>query len=271
MTDNDITLAELVTEYLSSLRPAQRADEQQELMRFVRYYGSDFAVARMDMRRLEGYLGEVEQSGADSTRRLTPLRSLLIYAEHHGYSEEKLSKLVRIRRVGGRAKRAGSVTEAVEREVIQLTRSGYDQLKAELDKLSTEGRQEVADALLEARRDKDIRENAPYDAAKQQQAYIEARIRELEHVMAVAEVIDDTPGPVSGRIGIGTTVLLRDLAEDDLVRYTLVSSSEANPREGKLSVASPVGKALMDNSEGAVLEVEAPAGSIRYRIEQVEW
>jgi transcription elongation factor GreA len=153
--------------------------------------------------------------------------------------------------------------------VIQLTPEGHSQLKEELDRLVNVGRPQVADALLEARRDKDIRENAPYDAAKQQQGYIEARIRELENTLARSEIMIGSNNS-AGRIGIGSTVLLRDLTYDEQVRYTLVSSSEANPREGKLSVASPVGRALIDCSEGETIEVDAPAGKLRYLVEKVE-
>lgn len=269
MSEKDNTLAGVATEYLSTLPATERMDTQQEVMRFVRWYGSDQPIGDLGMRSLEGYLSQVEASGADSSRRLLPLRSFLSYAEEQGYLSDKLSKLVRIKRVTTKGRRATAV-EPVEREVIHLTPEGHAQLKEELDHLVNVMRPQVADALLEARRDKDIRENAPYDAAKQQQGYIEARIRELEHVMAVAEIMEGAPVRQGGRVGIGSTVLLKDLTYDESVRYTLVSSNEANPREGKLSIASPVGRALLDQKEGSEIEVEAPAGSLRYRIERIE-
>ena len=106
--------------------------------------------------------------------------------------------------------------------------------------------------------------------AKDQQGLTEARIRELEHLLASAEILGQRSGVPSGRVSIGSTVVVRDLDYEDEMRYTLVSPSEANPREGKLSVASPVGRALLDNVAGAEIEAEAPAGKVRYRIEKVE-
>lgn len=270
MSATSLSLAGLATEYLATLPQAERIEQQQEVMRFIRWYGPELPVSDVGMRNLESYLAQVEASGADSARRLTPLRSFLAYAEDQGYMTDKLSKLVRVRRATGKAKRGAAAAQPVEREVIQLTPEGHTQLKDELDHLVNVMRPQVADALLEARRDKDIRENAPYDAAKQQQGYIEARIRELEHIMAVGEVLAEASPRPGGRVGIGSTVMLRDLTYDETVRYTLVSSSEANPREGKLSVASPVGRALLDASEGTVIEVEAPAGKLRYQVEKVE-
>jgi transcription elongation factor GreA len=270
MSANNLSLAGVATEYLATLPQTERLEQQQEVMRFIRWYGPEAPIADMGMRTLESYLSEVEASGADSARRLMPLRSFLAYAEDQGYMTDKLSKLVRVKRVTSKGKKAAANSQTVEREVIHLTPEGHSQLKEELEHLVNVMRPQVADALLEARRDKDIRENAPYDAAKQQQGYIEARIRELEHIMAVGEVLAEARPRPGGRVGIGSTVLLRDLTYDDVVRYTLVSSSEANPREGKLSVASPVGRALLDQSEGSEIEVEAPAGKLRYRVEKVE-
>ncbi len=269
MATNDLSLAGVASEYLATLRPQERSDQQQEIMRFARWFGSERPVGELSMRALESYLAQVEATGADTNRRLGPLRSFLVYAEEQGYVADRLSKYIRVKRTAAKAKKVAAA-EPVEREVVRLTREGYAQLKEEHERLVSEERPKVAEALLEARRDKDIRENAPYDAAKQQQGYIESRIRELEHILAVAEVIEEGPAVPAGRVGLGSTVILRDLAYDETVRYTLVSSSEANPREGKISVASPVGRALLDCGEGAIVEVEAPAGKLRYRVERVE-
>ena len=270
MSADDSNMTTVATEYLATLAPRERGHQQQEIMRFVRWFGPERPLGELNLRTVESYQAQVEATGADLSRRLSPLRSFFAYAEGQGYLSERLSKFFKVKRATAKNKAATAVAEPVEREVIQLTPEGYSQLKEELDHLVNHMRPQVAEALLEARRDKDIRENAPYDAAKQQQGYLEARIRELEHTLAVAEVIDTNNTRPGGRIGIGSTVLLRDLSYDETLRYTLVSSSEANPREGKLSVASPVGKALLDNSEGEVIEVEAPAGKLRYRIEKIE-
>ncbi|MBI3969005.1 MAG: transcription elongation factor GreA [Chloroflexi bacterium] len=149
-----------------------------------------------------------------------------------------------------------------------LTHEGHAKLKAELDDLINNARPQIAQQLLEARAAGDIRENAPYDAAKQQQALVEARIRELQRVLANAEIISDAH--TGTKVTLGTTVVLHDVDHDEEIRYQIVNTSEANPRLGKISSASPVGRAILDRGEGDVVEVTAPAGTLRYRIERIE-
>lgn len=270
MYTRSLTLNDLTVEYLSTLPSGERAEQQPEVMRFVRWFGADRPLAEVSGNAVDNYQAQVESTGADLARRLTPLRAMFAYAEEQGYLTERVSKRIRFRRPNTRARRGGAAVEQPEGDIVQLTAEGHQQLKDELDRLVNEVRPQVSEALLEARRDKDIRENAPYDAAKQHQAYVEARIRELESILARSEVISQTATKARGRIGIGSTVYLRDLTYDEMVSYLLVSSSEANLREGKISVASPVGRALVESSEGSVVEVEAPAGKLRYRIEKVE-
>ncbi|MHB1414557.1 MAG: transcription elongation factor GreA [Chloroflexota bacterium] len=269
MTERPSTLGDVAAEYLATLPQEERADYQQEIWRFARWFGPERPITELGMRILESYQAQMEATGADSSRRFGPLRAFFIYAEGEGYLPEKLSKYIKIKRAASRGRRGNAVSEAMQPETIRLTAEGYNQLKEEYDNLVNVQRPQVSESLLEARRDKDIRENAPYDAAKQQQGYIEARIRELEHILGAAEIMGANKDRPASRVTLGSTVLLRDLSFDEEVSYTLVSSSEANPREGKLSVASPVGKALLDAGEGAVVEVEAPAGKLRYRVEKI--
>ena len=116
--------------------------------------------------------------------------------------------------------------------------------------------------------DKDFRENAPYDAAKHHQAEVEARIRQIEHTLAVAQVVDQKP-LASNQVGLGSTVILEDLTHEEELTYTLVGTNEANPRAGRISIASPVGRALIDRRVGDEIEVQAPVGVIRYQIAQI--
>jgi transcription elongation factor GreA len=267
MTLNANTITEAAAEYLGSLSPNDRVDQQPEVLRFVRWFGPDQPPADLGLRQVETYQSQVEATGADVAQRLAPLRGFLRYLEAQNYIGENLAKHIKVRRTSTRKMMN---VETVEAEVVQLTPEGYKQLQDELDHLTTEVRPQISAQILEARRDKDIRENAPYHAAKDQQGMVEARIRELEHVLAGAEILGQTVSVPRGRVGIGSVVVVRDLNFDEEVRYTMVSPSEANPREGKLSVASPVGKALLDNTQGAVIEVDVPAGKMRYRIEKVE-
>jgi transcription elongation factor GreA len=118
--------------------------------------------------------------------------------------------------------------------------------------------------------DKDFRENAPLDAAREHQAHLEGRIREIEATLRHAVIVGEGSPQSNARVGVGSAVLLRNLKSGTEVRYILVSPSEVNPAEGKISIVSPVGKALMERRAGEEVDVKAPAGTLRFRIESVE-
>jgi transcription elongation factor GreA len=151
-----------------------------------------------------------------------------------------------------------------EAEQIHLTSEGHAALKSELEALQNE-RPRVAEQIRHAAADKDFRENAPLEAAREHQGHIEGRIRELEATIKGATIIKEKTSTTL-RVGIGCTVDLSDLTSGEQLHYTLVSPSESNPTKGKLSIASPTGKALLDQEIGAVVEVAAPVGTFRYRI-----
>jgi transcription elongation factor GreA len=264
-------LSAMIAEYLSTLPQQEQPSQQQELQRFRRWLGDDRPVSALMPKDVEGYQDYLLVNRMDVARAIPALKAFLAYLEKVGAVDTKLARYLkapRTARAGGRSAVASARGAANDRPMTVLTREGYEALQAELQHLTTVERARIAQALRDARADRDIRENAPYDAAKQHQAVVEARIRELEAILAHAEVLDEAPK--SERVSIGSTVVLRDLTENDELRYTLVSTNEANPRLGKLSVASPVGKALLDRWPGEIVEVDVPAGTLRYRIERIE-
>jgi len=263
------TIDEVIAEYLASLPADARASQQQELSRFVRWFGLNPSIEQVTGINLETYQQQLERSGADLIRHLEPVKAFVQYSWKKGYLPENIAKLIKFKKVTSKGQKSDRANSRVEKaEEIQLTKEGLDQIQAELDYLINEVRPQAAHELFEARIDKDFRENAPYDAAKQHQAHVEARIRELERILATATLIEENHS--GDKVGIGSVVVLHDMAFDETVKYTLVSSSEADPKAGKISVASPVGKALLDRSPGEVVEVSAPAGIIHYRIERIE-
>lgn len=272
MSDS-LTVADAVRQYLATLAAEERATQQADLIRFTQWINdSRFRVTDLTPLQIENYQAALEATGADTNKRLAAVKGFLGWVDDKGYAPQRLAKYVKLKRVPA-ARRAGATATAGatrQREVIHLTREGYERLKAELEHHLTVTRKEVAQALLEARADRDIRENAPYDAAKNHQAQVEARIRELQAIMAAAEIIDEASAATADRVTIGTTVIVRDMTHDDEMRYTLVSSNEANPRLGRISTSSPVGRALLDKQEGDEVEVTVPAGTMRYRIERIE-
>ena len=148
---------------------------------------------------------------------------------------------------------------------IYLTREGYEKLSAELEHLKTVKRRKLSKAIGEARSHGDIAENAEYDAAKEAQGLNEKKIAELEEKLAHARIIDNEKMS-KDEVLIGATVKLKDLDTGEELEYTLVSEAEADYDQGKISTTSPVGKGLLNHKENEAVEIQIPAGMLKYKI-----
>lgn len=146
---------------------------------------------------------------------------------------------------------------------------GAQMLRDELQRLKTKDRYEVIAAIAEARSHGDLSENAEYDAAKERQAFIEGRIAELEGKLSSAQIIDPTTLNTNGKIVFAATVSVEDLETGDRVTYQIVGNDEADLKEFKISITSPMARALIGREEGDVVEVNAPAGVREYEILEV--
>ena len=154
---------------------------------------------------------------------------------------------------------------------IPMTVTGAQRLKAELHRLKTTERPDVIRALAEARSHGDLSENADYDAAKDRQGFIEGRIAEIEHKLAGAQVIDPADIDADGRAVFGATVDLRDAGSGEKVTYQIVGDDEADIKVGKISISSPIARALIGKYAGDVAEVKAPGGVKEYEILDVRY
>ena len=152
---------------------------------------------------------------------------------------------------------------------VPLTSRGADLLRDELKRLKTVDRPRVIRAIAEARAHGDLRENAEYHAAKEQQGFIEGRIREIEGKLSHAQVIDVTRLNAGGRVVFGSTVLLLDENDDTEISYQIVGDDEAEIREGRISYTSPIARALIGKQEGDSVGVRTPAGDRTYEILEV--
>ena len=150
-----------------------------------------------------------------------------------------------------------------------LTKDGLESLENELHFLKVERRQEVAQKIKEAREQGDLSENAEYDAAKDEQRDIEARIEEIENILKNAEIVSDDEVN-SDKISIGCTVRLKDLDENEEYEYKIVGSTEANVLNGLISNESPVGAALIGKKRNNKVEVETPSGIIRFKVLSIQ-
>ena len=146
-----------------------------------------------------------------------------------------------------------------------LTPEGYEKLRKQLENLKTVKRRKITKAIGEARAHGDISENAEYDAAKEAQGLNEKKIAELEHKLSNAQILDDTKMAKDEAL-VGATVTLKDLSSGETVEYTLVSELEADFAHGKISVTSPVGKGLLGHKAKQTVEIEVPAGTLKYKI-----
>jgi len=152
---------------------------------------------------------------------------------------------------------------------IYLSPEGFQKLRDELERLKTKERQKIAKAIGAARLLGDLSENAEYDAAKDAQAHNEAKIADLESRLSRARIIDKSAIPTD-KIFIGATATLKDLEMDEDLKYTLVSAEEANYEENKISILSPIGKALLGHAVDEVVEIQVPAGVLKYKILKIE-
>lgn len=151
-----------------------------------------------------------------------------------------------------------------------ITKKGYEALKAELDRLRKVERPKNIEAIAEARSHGDLSENAEYDAAKERQGFIEARINELERKLADARIID-TSKLSSETVVFGATVTIIEVESQQQKQYTLVGQDEADLKNGKISVQSPVGKALIGRRVGDLVEVTTPARVVEYEVQQIRF
>ncbi len=152
-----------------------------------------------------------------------------------------------------------------------LTARGAGQLREELKRLKSVDRPRVVTAIAEARAHGDLKENAEYHAAKEQQGFIEGRIKDIEYKLSHAQIIDVTALNAGGRIVFGSTVHLADEDTGEEVTYQLVGEDEANIPTGLISIGSPIARALIGKEEGDVAEVQAPGGVKNYEVVKVEY
>jgi transcription elongation factor GreA len=153
---------------------------------------------------------------------------------------------------------------------VPMTLAGEQSLREELDRLKREDRPRIIQAIAEAREHGDLKENAEYHAAREQQSFAEGRIQDIEHKLSHAQVIDVSAIPNTGKVIFGTTVDLINTENDSSVTYRIVGEDEADVKANLISVSSPIARALVGKSEGDEVVVKAPSGDIYYEIERVQ-
>jgi transcription elongation factor GreA len=247
-------------------------DGSQELRKFLRWSG-DREVGRFTPHDMEQYAKEVGQSGADSAQqRLLPVKAFVEYWKEQGWTDKKLATHLRPPRSKTRtASRAAARPAArpVEDEPTFLSQEGYDRLVQQLEELK-EDRVSVTQEIRRAMADKDFRENAPLDAAKERQGRIETQISQLESAIARAQILSDSSnGTEITRSAVGTRITVKDRDSGEVLDYTLVDAREADIAIRRISIQSPVGQALLDLVVGEEVSVPTPKGTLTYIVQNV--
>ncbi|HVP04596.1 MAG TPA: transcription elongation factor GreA [Dehalococcoidia bacterium] len=260
---SDATLEEAATKYLETVKGAARQPALAELNRFQRWYGSDRLIGQIRGHDVALYGEAMGPATPETQKRAEQLRAFFVFLKKDGLLDQNLAPHLRLRKAG---KSSGAVHHAAQPSEVELTQEGVEALKAELATL-LETRIIVREEIRKAMLDKDFRENAPLDAAKDKQGHTEARIRDIEAMLKRAVIVDGAAR--TGRVRVGSTVRVKNASSGKVVEYSIVGPTEANAAEGKISSVSPVGKALLDCVPGDEVEVEVPSGTLKLQVEAV--
>ncbi len=263
-TSQTLSLGEAARRFLTGLPVKERGISQQEVYRFVRWYGWEQPLAGLTAPEVANYAERLSLSDTDYIKKLELIRAFLVYAKKEGWTKTNLAIHLKTRK--GKAGSQSTARQGLP-ESISLTQQGYAELEAELVVLKSK-RPQVIDEMRKAAADKDFRENAPLDAAREERGHLEGRIKELEEALKSATIID-VKQAVTLKVSIGDSIILHDLASGEELHYMIVSPKEVDPTKGKISNVSPIGKAIIGRGQGEVVEVTAPAGKLCYQIKQV--
>ena len=266
VANTDLCLSEALTRFAAIQKNGKKSvGGHQELNRFVTWCGRDRKVSGLSPSEVADYAAQfVSPASADLTRKLGPVKAFLAFLKEEGLVVNGLAAHLRVPR--GR-RPAGHGLSQVAAQSTSITQETYDKLTGQLETLKDE-RINVVEDIRRAMADKDFRENAPLEAAKERQGFIESKIRELESDLANAQIRSESAAQ-QRRVGVGSRVTLKEVASGKEVAYTLVDMREADVASGKISTASPVGLALLDRATGDAITVHVPRGTLHYTIEKI--
>ena len=261
-----ISLLEAVGQYVDSTKAKdQLQGGHQELYRFIRWIGSDRALAEINAAQVGEFVERYNGMGTNlqSATRLQEVRRFLSFARKKGMIEVNLAQHVRIRK----SKTSTLGKKASNPNLVELTPEGHAQMTVQLEHLKSE-RSPLAEQIRSAAADGDVRENAPLEAAREQLGHVESRIKDIETTLNAAVIIDPS-AQKSETVGFGSKVVLRESAGGKETTYMVVRANEANPLECKISDVSPVGQALVGTKAGQKVQVETPRGKVGYEVVRV--
>ena len=273
-TEAPLSIDQAVDQFIKYLNDGrQTMTGQQELLRFRDRMGKDKPMSVLHAVEVGEYARWATENVEDTASRLDPVKRFLTYAHRKRWTEISLSRYAAAPRRNRRRSRKsepdanGGVSSDGSIPTARLSQERHLELQAELRRLRDDLPQ-IREAVRLARSDGDVRENAPLDAAREQQSMVEGRIRQLEADLARVEIVDAASADTE-KVSIGARVTLHDLTASQQRIFTLVDVREADVAAGKISTVSPIGQALMGHSPGEVVTINTPRGAMEYRIESI--
>jgi transcription elongation factor GreA len=257
-----MTAGEASAHFLQSIDPERARVERPDVDAFINAFGDSRPIAELSAPDVSQYAHRFQDDGVEDAPQLEPVRAFLAYASRLAFTTSNLVPALQLGPDAGGARGERAAAE-LGGEAFRITVEGLANLERELEMLKAE-RPRIAGELRAAMADKDFRENAPLDAARDAQAHLEARIRDIEARLRHAVIID--PTQKDGRANVGSVVKLLNVQSEREQVFHLVSPTEVDPGSGKISVESPVGAAVIDRRPGDEIVVNAPAGKILFRL-----
>ena len=264
--DQSTKLLSAVGAYTEELKDKDKTTAAvRELNRFVKHFRGETDLTSITPSQIGTYAEEACKNGSSSEtiEGLQAVRKFLTFAYKGSRTEVNLATHFRIRKP---KTSAGSKSDEISSSSggQEMTQDGYEQLVTEKDTLES-NRMTISEAIHKAASDGDVRENAPLEAAREQQGREEARIKEIDNMLRTAIIVDSS-GKGTKRVRVGVTIQVEEISAKKKFKYTLVSPSEASPLQGKISDASPLGKAFLGKRAGQRATADTPKGNATFKI-----
>lgn len=260
-----VTLGEALQEYLDSLKPETRVRVGGFVSKYVDFAGHDVMISSLTGSHVEHYReSQIHPTDPQAPERVAALKDWFQFLKKRNYTTANLGIYVRVKKSQGRSNSTGAQART-EDQSIEMTAEGIEALRRELEELQAK-HPEIIKAIQEAREDKDFRENSPLEAAREELAFNEQRRRDIEAALKRAVIADGSGSDVTA---VGSLVTVTRVDTEHQATWKLVGPREANAKEQKISVESPVGKALLGRRTGETVAVEAPSGVLEFRVDDV--
>ena len=264
MSDNKkVSLNEAAGHYLAELSPAEKEQKQAAVLGFVRWFGRERPLDGLTPPEVGNYAERLSLSDPDFDSKLEMVRAFLTCSKKEKLCQLNLAVHLKVRKGKSLKKVTGANNQI---EAVTLTAEGFTKLNGELAELKEKRPALIAD-ITRAAADKDVRENAPLEAAREAHGLLEGRIREIESTLKKATIVDKQQP--THKVNYGDSIVLIDLQSNEEMHYMIVGPRETDPSKGKISGVSPVGKAVIGRIEGETIVVTVPLGKMKYQIKQI--